>query len=77
MSVKAEETQDPEYNDKLQHEGWKDLREKSRWCTDILFLVYGSFQLSIRLICFLGFVDSLLGYYDNRWILCSRDISKF
>lgn len=39
MSAKEEETHDPEYNEKLQHEGWKDLREKSRWCTDVLFLV--------------------------------------
>jgi hypothetical protein len=33
------ESNDTGDNEKLQHEGWKDLREKPRWCTDILFLV--------------------------------------
>jgi hypothetical protein len=33
----SKEKENPE--DPLKHEGWKDLREKSRWCTDVFFLV--------------------------------------
>lgn len=51
----GEEITDPEYYQKVQHEGWKDLREKPRSCTDILFLVSGidhincSFSILTRL----------------------------
>jgi hypothetical protein len=39
MSEKNSSESDPEYTQKLEHEGWKDLKEKPRWCTDVIFLV--------------------------------------
>ena len=47
MSEKNSSENDPEYNDKCQHEGWKDLREKPRWCTDVLFMVSSAKNLQM------------------------------
>lgn len=70
------EITDPEYFEKLKHEGWQDLKDKPRWCTDILFLVRMN-QRNLLLLASLLFIAAhycLLGGDDDRWILCHWDL---
>ena len=66
-----DETQDPEYNEKVEHEGWKDIREKPRWCTDIFFLVNKYYECSYRAFTtILDFNHCCLVCDDHCRILC-------